>query len=170
MPPIRKPEPKEPTCILRLGKFNNVVTWNEELKSTVGALYGATANFLQTNTRFVQPAVLEEDCVPVVEEGGAPIPAAVLNKLREGAYEGRRRAVAQQKQDKQKIWSLKMSPTSQAKVQEWDGYEEALLQRDCVRLWEFVRRIHLTHIYGDGDPMAHVNIQEQESRYSELRR
>ena len=62
-----------------------------------------------------------------------------------------------------------MSPTSQAKVQELDGYEEALVQRDCVRLWEFVRRTHLTHIYGDGDPMVHVNRQEQESRYSELR-
>ena len=110
--------------------------------------------------------------MPVVEEGGAAIPLAVLNKLREGAYEGRRRAVAQQKQDEQKIWSLmwgKMSAASQAKVQESDGYEEALLQRDCVLLWEFVRQTHLTHIYGDGDPMVQINIQEQESRYADLR-
>ena len=49
-------------------------------------------------------------------------------------------------------------------MQECDGYEVALLQRDCVRLWEFVR-----HIYGDGDPMVAVNIQEQETRYAELK-
>ena len=59
---------------------------------------------------------------------------------------------------------------SQSKVQESEGYEAALLQRDCVRLWEFVRRTHLTHIYGDGDPMVQVNIQEQETRYAELKR
>ena len=35
--------------------------------------------------------------------------------------------------------------------------------------WEFVRRTHLTHIYGDGDPMVQVNIQEQESRFADLR-
>ena len=35
-------------------------------------------------------------------------------------------------------------------------------------LREFVRRTHLTYIYGDGNPMVQVNIQEQETRYSEL--
>lgn len=175
MPPIKKIEPKEAAasgCILRLGKSNNVVIWNEELKSTVGALYGATANFLQTNTRHMQPAVIEADYVPDVEEGAAPVPAAIINKLREGAFEGRRRAVALQKADEQKIWSImwgKMSPASQCKVEECDGYESALLSRDCVLLWDFIRRTHLTHIYGDGDPMVQVNIQEQETRYAELR-
>ena len=37
----------------------NVVAWNEELKSTVGALYGATVNFLQTNTKYVQTTCRE---------------------------------------------------------------------------------------------------------------
>ena len=108
---------------------------------------------MQTNERYTQPAVLEADYVPEIEEGAAAIPAALLNKLREGAFEGRRRAVAQQKSDEQKIWSLmwaKMSPASQSKVQECEGYEDALLLRDCVLLWEFIRRTHLTHIYGDG--------------------
>ena len=142
---MKKTEVKEAAtggCILRLGKANNVVAWNEELKSTVGALYGATANFLQTNVRYSQPAVLEADYIPEVEEGAAAVPVALLNKLREGAFEGRRRAVAQQKSDEQKIWSLmwgKMSPASQSKVQESEGYEAALLLRDCVLLWEFIR-------------------------------
>lgn len=175
MPPIKIPEQaKEASsgCVLRLGKSNNVVTWNEELKSTVGALYGSTANFLQTNIRYVQPLPVEADYLPPVEEGGAAITVALTTKLREGAYEGRRRAVAQQKVDEQKIWSImwgKMSPASQSKVQESEGYEAALLARDCVLLWEFVRRTHLTHIYGDGDPMVQVNVQEQESRYADLR-
>ena len=52
---------------------------------------------------------------------------------------------------------------------ESEGYEAALLLRDCVLLWEFIRRAHLTRIHGDGDPMVQVNIQEQETRYAELR-
>ena len=172
---MKKVEAKDantPGCILRLGKANNVVAWNEELKSTVGAIYGSTANFLQTNVRYTQPLVVEADYIPELEEGAPAIPAGVLTKLREGAYEGRRRAVAQQKWDEQKIWSImwgQISSASQSKVQECEGYEAALLQRDCVRLWEFVRRTHLTHIYGDGDPMVAVNIQEQETRYAELK-
>ena len=72
MPPMKKVEGKEsntPGCILRLGKTNNVVTWNEELKSTVGAIYGSTANFLQTNVRYTQPSVVEADYIPELEEG-----------------------------------------------------------------------------------------------------
>ena len=120
----------------------------------------------------MQPLPEEADYLPPVEEGGVVITAALTAKLREGAYEGRRHAVAQQKVDEQKIWSLmwgKMSPASQGKVQELEGYEAALLQQDCGQLWEFVRRTHLTPIYGDGDPMVQVNIQEEESRYADLR-
>ena len=62
-----------------------------------------------------------------------------------------------------------MSPASQSKVQEEEGYEAALLARDCVLLWEYIRRTHLTHIYGDGDPMLALNIQDQEQRYSALK-
>ena len=109
-----------------------MVTWNEELKSTVGALYGSTANFLETN---VQPLPVEADYLPPLEDGRVAITAALTAKLREGAYEGRRRAVAQQKVDEQKIWSImwgKMSPASQGKFQESEGYEAALLARECV--------------------------------------
>ena len=132
MPPMKKVEAKDgttPVCILRLGKTNNVVSWNEELKSTVGAIYGSTANFLQTNARYIQPPVVEADYLPELEEGAPALPAGVITKLREGAYEGRRRAVAQQKMDEQKIWSImwgRMSPASQSKVQESEGYETAL--------------------------------------------
>ena len=139
---MRKVESKEATvCILRLGKGNNVVSWNEELKSVIGSLYGATANFLQTNKRFTQPIPREEDYLPPNEDGALAITASLVTKLREGAFEGRRRAVAQQKADEQKIWSImwaKMSPASQSKVEEVDGYEAALLDRDCVKLWEFI--------------------------------
>ena len=59
------------------------------------------------------------------------------------------------------MWG-KMSRASQSKVQESEGYEAALLQRDCVQLWEFVRRTHLTHIYSDRDPM--VQIKERRNK------
>ena len=112
-----------------------MVAWNEELKNTVGALYGSTANFLQANIRYVQPLPIEADYSPPVEDGGVAITAALTAKLREGAYEGRRRAVAQERVDEQKIWSImwgQMSPASQGRVQESEGYEAALLLRDCV--------------------------------------
>ena len=86
----------------------------------------------------MQPLPIEADYLPPAEEGVPAINAALTAKLREGAYEGRRRAVAQQKVDEQKIWSLmwgKMSPASQGKVQESEGYDAALLARDCVQLW-----------------------------------
>jgi Zinc knuckle len=71
-----------------------------------------------------------------------------------------------------KIWSImwtKMSPASQSKSQEMENFEQACLKRDCVQLWGFVRRTHLTHIYGEGDPMSQVNVQEAENRYNALR-
>ena len=89
---MKKVEAKDattPGCILRLGKTNNVVAWNEELKSTVGAIYGSTANFRQTNARYTHPPVVEADSISELEEGAPAIPAGVLTKLREGAYEGK---------------------------------------------------------------------------------
>ena len=48
-------------CILKLGKGNNAILSNKDLKSAIGALYGSTANFLQTNERFVPPLPREGD-------------------------------------------------------------------------------------------------------------
>ena len=178
MPPKRAGEPKEvPECILKIGKYNNVVAWNLEMRSVVGTIYGATANFLTDNMRYVPPYPTEEDYIPVnpgLAEGVAQpvIPAALITKLREDCFTGRRKEMAQQRKDEQKIWSImwtRMSPASQSKVQEEPEYEAALLARDCVLLWEFIRRTHLTHIYGDGDPMLALNIQEQEQRYNALK-
>ena len=171
MKTAKKPEAKADAtkCILRLGKANNVILWNEEMKSIVGALYGSTANFLPTNERYVPPIPREEDYPPTPEGGVATtaLSVALIAKLREGAYEGRRKAIAQQRADEQIDWSImwtKMSPASQSKIQEMDNFEQACLERDCVQLWGFVRRTHLTHIYGEGDPMTQVNVQEAENR------
>ena len=62
-----------------------------------------------------------------------------------------------------------MSQASQGRVKEEEEYEEAYLALDCVKLWSFIRRTHLTHIFGDGDPMREVNILEQETRFAALR-
>ena len=180
MKTAKKPEAKADATesILRLGKANNVILWKEEMKSIVGALYGTAANFLQTNERYVPPTPREEDYLPIFQptpEGGvapAAMSVALIAKLREGAYDGRRKAIAQQKADEQKVWSImwtKMSPASQSKIQEMDNFEQACLYRDCVQLWGFVHRTHLTHIYGEGDPMTQVNVQEAENRYNALR-
>jgi Zinc knuckle len=92
----------------------------------------------------------------------------LISKLREGAYEGRRKAMEIQKANERTVWPMmwtRMSQASQSRVKE----EEEYLALDCVKLWSFIRRTHLTHIFGDGDPMREVNILEQETRFAALR-
>jgi hypothetical protein len=165
-------------CILRLGKNNNIIMWREETQTAVTLLYGMTGTFLTTNERYVIPIPREADYIPIipdVEEGEAPhapLTQALQTKLREGAFEGRRKAVEKQKSDERMIWPLMwklMSAASQSKVREDPDFEDAFLHLDCIRLWDFIRRSHLTHIFGNGDPMREVNIGEQESRYAALK-
>ena len=78
------------------------------------------------------------------------VTAALITKLREDCFIGRRKAIAQQKLDEKKIWSIMwecMSPASQSEVREEPGYAAASLSRDCVALWDMIRRTHLTHIF-----------------------
>ena len=141
----------------------------------ISSLYGLTATFLITNVRYVQPIPTEADYIPEQEEGEEPVPAlpaALINKLREGAFEGRRKRVDQQRADEATVWPRmwdRMSLGSQSKVREQDGFQEAFLRLDCVTLWRFIRETHLTHVFGPGDPMAEVNAQEQETRYATLK-
>lgn len=47
-----------------------------------------------------------------------------------------------------KMWPFgEMSPASLAKIQEFPGYAAAKASRDVVKLWEFIRRNHLTNVY-----------------------
>ena len=97
---------------------------------------------------------------------------ALIDKLRASAFEGRRRAVETQRTDEQKLWSLmwsRMSTGSRSKVREEPEFESCRLRLDSVQLWEFIRRSHLTHIYGEDDSMRAVNIHEQTLRYNYLR-
>ena len=66
------------------------------------------------------------------------------------------------------MWS-RMSPASQSKVKKDPDFENAYLNLDSVRLRGFIRRTQLTHMFGEGDPLTKINIQEQESRYSHLK-
>jgi hypothetical protein len=57
----------------------------------------------------------------------------------------------------------------ESRVREEEDFEEAYMSLDSVKLWELIRRTHLTHTFGDGDPMREVNILEQETRFAALR-
>ena len=127
MPPKRMSEPRETSeCMLRIGKYNNVIAWNMQMRSIVGELYGSTANFLVDNERYIPPFPVEADYTPQPPVGANGVPAAAftpafLNKLREDCYTGRRKEVTQQRLDEMKIWSMmwsRMSPASQSKVRE----------------------------------------------------
>jgi hypothetical protein len=99
------------------------------------------------------------------------VSAKLLAKLREGAFEGRRRSMELQRTNEQKLWPLmwsKMSTASQSKVREDPEYETAYLRLDSIKLWDFIRRTHLTHIYGEDDAMLLVNIHDQTSRYKAI--
>ena len=66
------------------------------------------------------------------------------------------------------MWA-KMSIASQNKVTEQAGFRVAHVNLDSVRLWEFIRSTHLTHIHGEGVHMADVNRMEQITRFEVLR-
>ena len=114
------------------------------------------------------------------DEEDQPAPAAAhgvhsatrISKLRANASDGRRKPIQLQKVKKKELrplmW-LRMSTWSKSKVREEAGFESVRLRLDSVKLWEYIRRSHLTHIYVDDDLLCAVNIQEQTIRYNYLR-
>ena len=105
-------------------------------------------------------------------EAKAKVDEKHISKLREGAYESRRKAIQTITDDERKIWPMmwvKMSPASQCRVREEEDFEDAKRCLDCVRLWGFIRETHLTHIFGVGDPQKEVNALEQQIRLSSMR-
>ena len=66
MPQKKHEEPKsgaEP-CILKTGRYNNVVQWREDMQNEACGLYGMTGTFFTTNKSYVQPYPREEDYNP----------------------------------------------------------------------------------------------------------
>jgi hypothetical protein len=151
-----------------------VIPWRDELHIAVSRLYGLSGSFLITNTRYVPPLPAEADYLPVIPTGaGAEALSKELTaKLKEGAFQSRRKSMNTQAENERLIWAMmwcRMSTGSQSTVKEETDYENAFLHLDSVRLWGFIRRTHLTHVFGNGDQMQMVNVQEQEARYAELR-
>ena len=181
MPPKRMPEAKDmaPTeeCILQYGRNNNIIQWQENVDNYIATRYGLTGKFMSTNVRYVIPAPREADYIdfPEPEEGEDPLPnlpATLVAELRKSAYESRRKAVETQRSDERLIYGImwgKMSEASQSRVREEAAFNEAYQTLDCVQLWTLIRRTHLTHAFGDGDPMAVVNTQAQEARYFSMK-
>jgi Reverse transcriptase (RNA-dependent DNA polymerase)/Zinc knuckle len=97
---------------------------------------------------------------------------ALVNKLRLGAYEARRKrqdlAILSLRRMWGKTWA-RMSIQSQSKVREDPDFERAFTELDSIALWTFIRKTHLTHIYGEDDEMSAVNIHDQSMRYHNLR-
>lgn len=208
MPPKKQEEPKSGAehCMLRIGRYNNVVQWREDMQNEACGLYGMTGTFFTTNKSYVHPYPREEDYDPTFQTVEVDIPTAgtenedeedesvdlenvmigpqlppappavyseaLIDKLRANAFEGRRKAVETQKVDEQKLFPLmwsRMSTGSKSKVREEPGFEAARLRLDSVKLWEYIRRSHLTHIYGEDDSMRAMNVHEQTIRYNYLR-
>ena len=75
------------------------------MQTQVTMLYGMTGTNFTTNKRYIQPIPREEDYVSQIPEPEvgeapvAPITASLTSKHREGAFEGRRKAVGRQRAD-----------------------------------------------------------------------
>ena len=178
MPPKRSPESKEAKeCILQIGKFNNVVAWNLEMRALTVTTFGSSATFLTTNVRFVYPLPREEDFMVAYPAGPDDLPplvmsAALIADCKKDAFTGRQRDIRKQKENEKMIWRFlwqRMSTASQSKVKEEEEYEQADINKDCVMLWDLIRRTHLTHVHGIQEPMVRLNKREQMARYSALR-
>jgi Zinc knuckle len=200
------------TCILKMGKSNNVIQWRDEMYNLATEEFGEVGTYFHTNVAYkypfphereynpfyvepVQEAIIEEeedndeneyfdadeDNEDEEEEQPEAVPAPVLpeatqvaliNKLREGAYEARRKRQEAALLGLRKMWSktwVRMSPQSQSKVREEPGFERAYLELDSIKLWTYIRKSHLTHIFGEDDEMSAANIHDQASRYHNLR-
>ena len=93
-------------------------------------------------------------------------------KYREEDYIQRQRDLKTQKENERTVYPMmwkRMSPSSQNRVKEEEEYRTAYMTLDCVLLWTLIRKTHLTHMYGDSDPMKEVNRHEQESKYGAMR-
>ena len=62
------------------------------------------------------------------------------------------------------MW-MKLSLASQSKVKEEAEYEQADIDKDCVVLWDLIRRTHLTHVHRVQEPMVRLKKREQMIRY-----
>ena len=101
-----------------------------------------------------------------------PISDVLLEKLKEGAYDSRRKLMLQQRLDLKTSFSLLtgyISPESMAKLKEEPDWERTYLTLDTIKLWRFIRRSHLTHVYANDDEMSTLNIHDQSLRYNNLR-
>ena len=93
-------------------------------------------------------------------------------KYREEEYLQRNHDLNAQKEHERAIFPMmwkRMSTDSQSRVKEENGCRTAYLTLDCVLPWTLIRRIHLTHMFGDTDPMKKINQHEQESKYGMMR-
>ena len=93
-------------------------------------------------------------------------------KYREDDYIQRKRDVKSQKENERTLYPLiwrHMSLSSQTRVSEEEEFQTAYLTLDPILLWTLIRKTHLTHPYGDDDPMMEVNQHLQESKYASMR-
>lgn len=143
MLPIRAVDGKDVAkCMLKIGKNNNVIAWNLEMHASVCAVFGDAANFL------------------------------ITNEPREVGYDIERGRNEQQKTVESWIWNimwLRMTPASQNIVKAEPGYEAACNAKDCVVLWELIRRTHITHVYDATEQRMLLNRHMQESKFHALK-
>ena len=93
-------------------------------------------------------------------------------KFKEDDYIQRKRDVKTQKENERTMYPMmwkRMSLLSQSRVREEEDFKTAYDTLDCIMLWTFIRRTHLTHMYGGDETLQEYNQHEQESKYGSMR-
>ena len=66
-------------CILRNGKTNNIIQWQDHMYNLATGLYGSTGMFFKTDVSYVHPFPHERDYNPAYVSPSAAV-AAVSNR------------------------------------------------------------------------------------------
>ena len=138
------------------GKKNNFMRWKISQTIICTKLFGKQANVMKNNVAYVVPAVVENDYVPIIEEGGEQMNEVNIALLRLDAEKNRNKAIARLKEAATiffvTLWDA-ASVESQEVIRQHDDYEAADLEQDPNLLWMIIVETHLTNVNGGGDEM-----------------
>ena len=108
MPPKQAVEAKGPPSdsLLRHGKYNNVVAWNLEMRTSVGATYGMTALFFTTDVRYEPPLPRVQDysiAYPPGEGEAVGVTTSLAAKMKENYFNQSMKKIIQMRDVEAKI-------------------------------------------------------------------
>ena len=164
-------------CILMSGPQNNLPAWMIWVKADAREKYGNLGTLCDSGIEFVVPAIIPSDYMPEEEQVDgadaiAPLGAAAIARLREGAILARNKDVRKYNELKPKffayLWKL-LSPDSAILISAHTDYDAAYATSDCLALWRMIMYTHLTHVHGSELEMVELTRSDEEDKHRDLK-